>query len=720
MMILLLLVLCICLPAGAEEPVSEVVSGENEPVSFPDQVSDLPAEEGFVQPAQEGPEAKITEGHTPDHGTWELLHGQSDCLSIGSPDAHYVKRTYDLYCGVCQRVVAENYRTEEVNEPHALAVQSRILPTCVAPGEETLFCVQCGDTVAHALPIVEHTWEPWDEASGVRRCTVCGLEERRDIPTPSGHDEETTENPPAPDPIQSENPPAQGHSDAHEMRETLNAQPMYHSLGSQDGHRVIRQYDLVCLDCQQVIQEACRAEDVTEPHSFQLLSRTAPTCIQEGEERLHCPLCGDSYTNVLPLTDHEWGPWTVVAGNEQVLTRFCQNCGIQETKPVSDESGNEPAQEPTDKPTDEPAEQPVQEHNAEHPTYEIPSGEPVYQSLGEPDTHRVIRRYDLFCETCQCVVEESCRIDETDEYHVLTLQNTTPATCIQEGTQTVQCSLCGYQRTDAVPLTDHTWTEWTDTAVSDVPSCQRDQVLTRRCQVCGLEQTNVIPAGGHQWQAVSYIEATCTQDGTAVRRCALCGEEETISLPAYGHTYVHTDMQDGSGGKDVCALCGAEKETQQEQKQQSHMYYNNTVTSFGPTTRELIGGSVWNRVTPVDLSEEGVFTYPLVASNQYTVGTATLVNGQDSQEVKYKLSSPKINVHSESLVVYPDLEALKTGSHAVSFEFNEPIDLKSIFGKDARVIVAITLKADYDADSIGVGRFWPDQNWIDQMMNMIK
>ena len=768
LIILTLLVLCVCLPAWAEEigtePMPGTISEENAEPSFPDQMADIPGQEtdlAFAEdqtaPIQDSagddPESLPVSGHTSDHETWEVLRDQSACLSIGSPDVHYVRRTYDLFCGVCQRVVAENYRTEEVNEPHAFAVQSRTMPSCTSNGEETLFCVQCGDTVTNILPIAEHIWEPWDEASATRRCSVCGKVESREAPLPT---DETPQTGPEPEPTLPDEPPVQGHTDLHEIRETLHDQPIYRSLGSEAGHLVIRQYDLICLDCQQVIQQAYRTEEMNEPHAFQLISRTAPTCIQQGEEQLHCPVCGENCTNILPLTDHTWGPWTIVAGSEQVLTRICQICGKEETKPYADSPADEstaapapePTEEPTVTPTDEPLDEPtaaplddptavpseeptvspseeptdgptvppVQEHTADHQTLEIQVGNPIFQSLGEPDTHHVIRRYDLFCETCQRVVEEEYRLEETTEYHVFSLQSSVAATCTQEGSQTLVCSLCGYQRTDVLPKAEHTWTEWEDLAVSDVPACQREQILTHRCQVCGLEETNVIPAGDHQWQAVSYTEATCTQDGVAVRRCAVCGLEEVISLPALGHTY----LQSSNGGTSVCALCGAEKEATQAQSRTSHMYYNNTVTSFGPTTRELIGGSVWNRVTPVDLSEEGVFTFPLVASNQYTVGTATLINGQESQEVKYKLSSPKVNVHSESLVVYPDLEALKTGTHAVSFDFNEPIDLKSIFGKDARVIVAITLKADYDAESNGVSRFWPDQKWIDQMMEMIK
>ena len=373
---------------------------------------------------------------------------------------------------------------------------------------------------------------------------------------------------------------------------------------------------------------------------------------------------------------------------------------------------------PTELEEEETAEpQPSTGHTADHQTLEVVHEMSVV-SIGSPDLHRVKRTYDLYCNDCQQVIQESCRVEEITEPHAFQLVSRIAPTCIQEGQEEKRCSLCGDDYIDVLPVTGHEWSDWEDMDELDGNKCISNRLVSHRCNICGLEETAVIPAPGHQWVAVSYTEATCVEDGEAVRRCAVCGLEETLVLPAYGHTYVQKNSD--PDGQLTCAICGEAKETVQAQSKQSHMYYNNTVTSFGPTTRELIGGSVWNRVTPVDLSQEGVFTYPLIASNQYTIGTATLVNGQDSQEVQYKLSSTKINVHSESLVVYPDLEALKTGNHAISFDFNEPIDLKGCFGKDARVIVAITLKADYDADSVGVRRFSADQKWIDQMMEMIK
>ena len=394
--------------------------------------------------------------------------------------------------------------------------------------------------------------------------------------------------------------------------------------------------------------------------------------------------------------------------------------GEEEPLPTESENEEPASEEPGPINPDLPAgEPPAAEHKESHHLEERVHGPANYQVAENMQMHHAFTTYDLYCIECQRVIIENYRTEQSTEPHTWTYVCEEP-TCSQEGVVHFRCALCGLAYDEALPSLEHVWGEWEDHTDYSLPECIREEVKVHRCVNCGQEETIRIPAKGHQWEAVSYLEATCTNDGAALRRCRLCGEEETISLPAFGHSYVQMDSQD-SQEKSVCAICGAVKEAPKEQNtKSSQMYYNNTVTSFGPTTRELIGGSVWNRVTPVDLSKEGVFTYPLIASNQYTVGTATLVIGQEGQQVIYRLSSSNINVHSESLVVYPDLEALRTGEHAKSFDFNKPIDLKAYFGEDAHVIIAITLKADYDASSTGVTRFLADQKWIDQMMEMIK
>lgn len=388
----------------------------------------------------------------------------------------------------------------------------------------------------------------------------------------------------------------------------------------------------------------------------------------------------------------------------------------EEPSPAEPEN-EEPAPEPT-KPDSSAAEPPATIHEATHHVEERVHEGIIYQKTDNMQMHNAFIVYDLYCIECQRVIAGKYRVDKNSEPHTWTYTCEEP-TCSREGVVHFICTLCGMAYDETLPCLEHVWGEWEDQTDYSLPDCLREQIMVHRCVNCGLEETVKTPAMDHQWEAVSYTEATCTSEGAAVRRCRICGKEETIVLSAYGHSFVELNGQD-SQDKSVCAICGEVREEPKEQSSKTHMYYNNTVTSFGPTTRELIGGSVWNRVTPVDLSKEGVFTYPLIASNQYTVGTATLINSQEGQQVNYRLSSSNINVHSESLVVYPSLEALRTGEHARSFEFNEPIDLRACFGEDAHVIIAITLKADYDANSAGVRRFSPDQNWIDQMMEMIK
>lgn len=384
----------------------------------------------------------------------------------------------------------------------------------------------------------------------------------------------------------------------------------------------------------------------------------------------------------------------------------------EETIPPSDPPSADPENpvSPEEEPQETPAE-PRAGHTDSHRTREIPQ-EPAYQDNGDGSTHTVTMNFDLYCDDCQQVIEENTRTMEFLEGHQGIEQQRTDPTCTAEGTVEYVCAQCGAAYSVSLPIA-HCWSEWEDQSDPEEPVCLRRQVQTRRCQVCGREETLTASAPGHQWEAVSYEAPTCITDGVALRRCRVCGEEEKIVTPALGHTFL-PDEENGS--KMVCALCGVEEQAEQAPRK---MYYNNTVTSFGPTTRELIGGSVWNRVTPVDLSEEGVFTYPLVASNLYTVGTATVINDQGEQVVNYKLSSSKVNVHSESLVVYPNLEALKTGHNAVSFEFGTPIHLEEVFGKDSHVIVAITLKADYDANGVGVQYFLADEQLINEMKEMV-
>lgn len=65
-------------------------------------------------------------------------------------------------------------------------------------------------------------------------------------------------------------------------------------------------------------------------HSYTATVTTAPTCTTEGVMTYTCD-CGDTYTEVIPATDHSWGEWVVVTQptnyQEGLKQRACSSCG---------------------------------------------------------------------------------------------------------------------------------------------------------------------------------------------------------------------------------------------------------------------------------------------------------------------------------------------------------------------------------------------------------
>ncbi|MBO4925769.1 MAG: hypothetical protein J5472_04770 [Clostridia bacterium] len=239
------------------------------------------------------------------------------------------------------------------------------------------------------------------------------------------------------------------------------------------------------------------------------------------------------------------------------------------------------------------------------------------------------------------------------------------------------------------------------------------------CAVCGEEITREIPKKDHAWKVLTLQEPTCTEPGVLVRVCTECALEDRQETPALGHVFDWVEDDRGHRAYQ-CVICGLVEDMEEaEEAPSTTILYNNTITSFGPTTRELIGGTVWNRVTPLDVSEAGVYTYPLIASNRYTVGTATVVVEDGWQTVSYQLNSNRILVHSESLVFYSDLDALRAGTDGQAFDFGQPIRLTDTFGKDTRLIMGITLKADYDMEDPMIRWFSGDDEQIAMMNDLL-
>lgn len=295
----------------------------------------------------------------------------------------------------------------------------------------------------------------------------------------------------------------------------------------------------------------------------------------------------------------------------------------------------------------------------------------------------------------------------------------TPANCEETGTGRVICVVCETVSKDCViPALGHDWSAW---AYGDAATCTTDMIATRTCERSRCDEKEekvVVEAFGHRWQITAGKDATCTEDGKVDRFCPVCVEEEkNVKVPATGHNLVWITVAQPTAAADglkelTCTVCGYVAES--KVIPYTVMRYSNTATAFGPTTRELVGGSEWARVTPIDLSVEGTFTYPLIASNQYVIGTVTVTIANGTATVNYDVAASQIKVTDEALYLYADKAALAAGT-AQEYAFGAPIQI----GEDTNVILSVLLTVDYDAVGAGVTGFAADEAQIEAMKAII-
>jgi len=137
------------------------------------------------------------------------------------------------------------------------------------------------------------------------------------------------------------------------------------------------------------------------------------------------------------------------------------------------------------------------------------------------------------------------------------------------------------------------------------------------------------------------------------------------------------------------------------------------VTSFGLYFEELRPRITeqWYMFTPLDLTAEGVFSYPLVAGNALIVGNLVVTVAGGQLIVLYQ-AAPGVVTTREFFTLFPSLDAVQTVEIQLlsgqALPFGQPISIQDTFGDDRKVILYLNNIVDHDAAS-GLAAFIPDQ-----------
>ena len=284
-------------------------------------------------------------------------------------------------------------------------------------------------------------------------------------------------------------------------------------------------------------------------HSYQEVSRTAPTCTEDGVTTYRCETCGDTYTETTPATGHSYtAAVTAPTCTEKGYTTYtCTACGDHYTANEVAALGHDYAE------TTVPATC-TENGSVTHTCTRcgnsyaetLPATGHTYTVSGSEATCTEDGVTTYRCETCGDTYTETTPALGHDYKAVVT-----SPTCTEKGYTTYTCKRCGEHYTaDEVAALGHDYK-----AVVTAPTCTEKGYTTYTCTHCGDRYTaDEVAALGHDYEAV-VTAPTCTEDGYTTYTCRNCGDRRTGHVVgALGHSYKCTE--NGNDRIYTCTRCG--------------------------------------------------------------------------------------------------------------------------------------------------------------------
>ena len=323
--------------------------------------------------------------------------------------------------------------------------------------------------------------------------------------------------------------------------------------------------------------ENCDYATAKVSHSYDQPVSTKPsTCTMKGSKTTKC-VCGDEYTEELPLANHNFTKVKYDSEGHYNVCSVCEASDPDHAKQAHQYSAKVVAERTC-----------TQDESTRFScTCGYSYTETTQKATGhELDKTQFAKRTPSghFYECGKCgneVLElhESVDAECPDGYN-------REATCYREGHQDQECTICDLVYHETTPMTgEHNFAaEWTvngtfhwhaclngdgkctakgDEAqhtfvtVRKEPTCLETGNEHREC-ACGQVQSgsnHTLPAAGHDYEETILTEATCTQAGEVKKVCRVCNDTVTEPLAMLKHSWTVWDS-DESQHWHICSECG--------------------------------------------------------------------------------------------------------------------------------------------------------------------
>ena len=303
------------------------------------------------------------------------------------------------------------------------------------------------------------------------------------------------------------------------------------------------------------VTAVCHVKVALCKHSYDegVITKEA-TCTEPGIRTYTCTLCGDSYTEVIPLKEHEYNQVTVTEPTcmEQGYTLHTCICGDSYTDDFRDALGHDFGEW-------------------------VITKEPTETEKGEQK--RICTRI---------LTGNPCSAEEIEELPVKAHEHqysavVTDPTCTEQGYTTWTCR-CGDRYVDTyVDALGHAFGEWVITKEpTETEKGEQKRTCTRifNGEPCSAEEIEELPVKAHEHQYSAVVtDPTCTEQGYTTWTCR-CGDQYVDTyVDALGHTFgewvITKEASEFTEGekKRSCIRCGLEETEEIPKLEHIHQYF---------------------------------------------------------------------------------------------------------------------------------------------------